>query len=79
MGCGGVGACITSKMYCGGLLYPDVLSAAFADVGVTLEDDGADCATLLMQVKQAIRAAAKKQVELFCVGIVFPSLDGIPR
>lgn len=73
MGCGGEGACITSRMYCGGLLYP---SPGLAEVEVRFE--GADtCAALTMHVEQAARAAAKKQIDAFCSIIVFPNRESI--
>lgn len=73
-GCGGEGARITSRMYCGGWLYPEAVSAGFAgDAGFAVGE--ADCAKARTPKKQIAKAAAAQR-KGFRILIVFsPRLD----
>lgn len=57
-GWGGDPARITSRMFCGGWLYPDAASAGFADDGRAEE---ADCAVTREDVAHVKSAAARRQ------------------
>ena len=49
-GCGGEGAFMTSRMFCGGWLYPEALSGL--DCGADFETGNADCATASADVSE---------------------------
>jgi hypothetical protein len=53
---GGIGARITSRMFFGGWLYPDVSAAGAA---VPFEEDGVDCAVMGKPIVQATSAPTK--------------------
>jgi len=69
-GRGSEGAPITSRMYCGGLLYPDASSTGVADAEVALEEDSFDCADMSPHGIQATNTPAKRQFKGFRTLIV---------
>jgi hypothetical protein len=66
-GIGGEGACITSKMFLGGWLYPDAPSLGVAEV--TFGGDEFDCAALGTPIVQAKSVPTKRQFKAFRTGI----------
>src|SRR5580698_5429660 len=70
LGTGGEGACITSRMFLGGWLYPDTPSVAIAAAEVTPnEKDALDCAAIC--AAQATSAPTKRKCKAFRTGISF--------
>lgn len=69
MGIGGEGACITSKIFLGGWLYPDALSTGFAGAEVPFDGDEFDCAAMGADAVQATSAPAKRQFKALRTGI----------
>src|ERR1700689_659281 len=67
-GTGGEGACITSRMFFGGWLYPDAPNGATDGEG-TVEGSDADCARTPEDVAQATSAETKRHFRAFCTGI----------
>ena len=59
-GAGGDGACITSRMFFGGWLYPDAPSIGVAAAEVTIERDEFDCAVTGTPVEQATNVPTKR-------------------
>jgi hypothetical protein len=69
LGLGGDGACITSRMFFGGWLYPDVPSVEVAAVETTFNADGFDWAEMGTAVTQATSAPTNKRFKALRTGI----------
>ena len=69
-GCGGDGARITSRMYFGGWLYPEAVSAAF-DTDTGFGEDGAACAAATTPMRQTNSAVPTAQQKGFRILIYF--------
>ena len=74
-GYGGEGACITSKIFLGGWLYPDAVSAGFAEAEVTFDDFAVDCAAMGRDPVQATSAATRRRFKAFRSGMIKPLLQ----
>jgi len=70
-GTGSEGACITSKMYWGGLSYPDVLWTGVAATEVTFAVDDLDCAAIGRQIAATTTPPTTKEFKFFRTVIGF--------
>jgi hypothetical protein len=68
-GYGGEGACITSKTFLGGWLYPDAAAAGFEGAEVFFDDDAVDCAATGRDAVQATRTPTKRRLKAFRSGM----------
>ena len=69
MGVGGEGACITSKMFFGGWLYPDACSTGFAGAAVPFERGTFDSADMGADAAQTTSPPAKRHFKALRTGI----------
>jgi hypothetical protein len=64
MGCGGAGARMTSRIFCGGWLYPDAFSLGAGAEGAFAEDD-VDCALIGARAAQIMSTPIKRRPTAF--------------
>jgi hypothetical protein len=60
---------MTSRMFFGGWLYPEVASTGLAGAGVTLDENEVACPAMGTDVAQATSAPTKRQFKAFRPGI----------